>query len=342
MIQVISKEISDRKNELKTPLSSIYFGGGTPSVLHKQELGIILESVYKHISIDEDLEITLEANPENVSFQNATDWKDLGFNRLSIGLQSFKKEDLVWMNRNHTKDEGLSCLETVKKAGFKNISVDLMYGLPQLSSDEWLSFLEKVTSMDVQHLSAYCLTIEDKTKLKQDVKKGKIKLLPEQEQAEQFELLISYLTSQGYEQYEVSNFAKDKCYSKHNSSYWKGASFLGVGPSAHSFDGNKRRWNVANNKAYILGIKQEKEWYTEELLTDDAKWNELFLTGLRTMWGVSKKQIKSFGGFVSCEKAELLSFQNNGLITEKNNAFVLTDKGMLFADGISESFFRVS
>jgi oxygen-independent coproporphyrinogen-3 oxidase len=342
MIQVISQEISDRKNELKTPLSSIYFGGGTPSILQKQELGVILESVYKHFSVDEDLEITLEANPENVSFQNASDWKDLGFNRLSIGLQSFKKEDLVWMNRNHTKEDGLSCVETVKKAGFENISVDLMYGLPGLSANEWLSFLEKVISMGVQHLSAYCLTIEDKTKLKQDVKKGKIKPLPEQQQVEQFEILISFLKSWGYKQYEVSNFAKDKYYSKHNSSYWKGVSFIGVGPSAHSFNGVKRRWNVANNKSYLLGKKQEKEWFTEEVLSDDAKWNELFLTGLRTMWGVSKNQIKSLGGFLSSEKQELLSLQNKGLITEKNNAFVLTDKGMLFADGISESFFRVS
>ena len=244
------------------------------------------------------------------------------------------------MNRNHTKEEGLSCIETVKEVGFKNVSVDLMYGLPGLSASEWLSFLEKVTSMDVQPLSAYCLTIEDKTKLKQDVKKGKIKPLSEKGQAEQFELLISFLKNCGYEQYEVSNFAKNKRYSKHNSAYWKGLSFIGVGPSAHSFNGKKRRWNIANNKAYLLG--KEKEWYTEETLSDDAKWNELFLTGLRTMWGVSKKQIAALGGFVSSEKKELLSFQNKGFINEKNNAFVLTNKGMLFADGISESFFRVS
>ena len=340
MIQVISKEISDRKNELKTPLRSIYFGGGTPSVLNKKELSVVLNSVYKNFSVCDDVEVTLEANPENVTFQNAYNWKQLGFNRLSIGLQSFKKQDLTWMNRNHSSEEGLACVETVKKVGFNNVSVDLMYGLPGLSSSEWLSFLEKVRSLDIQHLSAYCLTIEDKTKLKQDIKKGKIIPLPEEGQVEQFETLVSFLKSCGFEQYEVSNFARNKCYSKHNSSYWKGLSFIGVGPSAHSFDGKKRRWNIANNKAYLLS--KNKEWYTEEVLSNDAIWNELFLTGLRTMWGVSKKQIQALGGFVDSEKKELVSFKNRGLINEKHNAFVLTNKGMLFADGISESFFRVS
>ena len=340
MIRAISEEISARKNELKNPLGSIYFGGGTPSLLNKKELSVVLNSIYKNFSVCDDVEVTLEANPENVSFQNAYNWKQLGFNRLSIGLQSFKKEDLTWMNRDHSSEEGLACVETVKKVGFNNVSVDLMYGLPGLSASEWLSFLEKVRSLDVQHLSAYCLTIENKTKLKQDIKKGKIIPLPEEDQVEQFKTLVSFLKNCGFEQYEVSNFAKNMCYSKHNSSYWKGLSFIGVGPSAHSFDGKKRRWNIANNKAYLLG--KNKEWYTEEVLSNDAIWNELFLTGLRTVWGVSKKQISALGGFVASEKTELLSFQNRGFINEKNNAFVLTNKGMLFADGISKSFFRVS
>ena len=298
------------------------------------------EDIYKNFSIANDLELTLEANPENISFQSSSDWKDLGFNRLSVGLQSFKKEDLVWMNRNHTKEDNLTCIQTVKDAGFENVSVDLMYGLPGLSSKDWLGFLEQVTSLDVQHLSAYCLTIEEKTKLKRDIAKGKIKPLPEQQQVEQFELLISFLKGCNYEQYEVSNFAKNRCYSKHNSSYWKGLSFVGVGPSAHSFDGVKRRWNVSNNKTYIS--RKENRWYTEETLTAEEKWNELFLTGLRTKWGVSKKQIEQLGGFDLSEKKELLSFQKKGFVIDCPNAIILSEKGMLFADGISQSFFRLS
>ncbi len=341
MIQAISEELSERKNELNSPLCSIYFGGGTPSVLTKKELSLLLNSIYKNFSVSETLELSLEANPENVSFKNAYSWKELGFNRLSIGIQSFKKEDLIWMNRNHTIEDSLSCVSTVQTAGFNNVSLDLMYGLPGLSQADWLSFLKIVVSMGVQHLSAYCLTVEDKTKLKREIDKGRLSLLSEEHQVEQFKVLVSFLKNSGFEQYEVSNFAKNKNYSIHNMSYWNRISYIGVGPSAHSFDGKKRRWNIASNKVYLTHKKQGKKWYEEETLSKKAKWNELFLTGLRTKWGVCKKEINHLGGFISSEKDFLRDCQKKGFIVDRPSAFVLSDYGMLFADGISEGFFRV-
>jgi oxygen-independent coproporphyrinogen-3 oxidase len=342
MVRSIADELVERKNELGSQINTIYFGGGTPSLLNKKELSTILERVFTHYSVSDTVELTLEANPENTSYENAVDWKELGINRVSVGLQSFKKEDLVWMNRGHTKEESLSCVESLKKAGIINISVDLMYGLPGLSANEWLFFLKKVTEMNVPHISAYCLTVEDKTKLKHDLAKGKMKALPEQQQVEQFDLLVSFLKDHGYEHYEVSNFAKEKAFSNHNTSYWKRQPYIGVGPSAHSFNGTKRRWNISNNRVYLSRKTNQKNWYSEELLSDDAQWNELFLTGLRTKWGVSYIHLEKLGGFRSSERKELLSLQNKGLVLTSKQAVILSNKGMLFADGISESFFRVS
>ena len=341
MILSLKEELLHRKNELSSPVKSIYFGGGTPSLLTKKELSLLLNEIYNSYSIDAGVEITLEANPENISKEAASSWLGLGINRLSIGLQSFKNEDLQWMNRGHSHEDNIKCINTVKSVGFTNVSVDLIYGLPGLTRGHWLSFLKQIVSFDIQHVSAYCLTVEDKTKLKNDISKGLIIPLPEKNQVEQFEILCAFLKKHGFEHYEVSNFAKNKTYSKHNTAYWKRQRYLGIGPSAHSFDGEKRRWNIANNHAYMSKGGGEKPWYNEEVLDSNEVWNELFLTGLRTMWGVSKKQVSSLGGLRVNEKKEIEGLRKKGFLLENKNAFILSKEGMLFADGISESFFRL-
>ena len=342
MISSLLNELIVRKKELNTSLKSIYFGGGTPSLLTKDELACLLKTVHENYSIDPSVEVTLEANPENISKKTASAWKGIGINRLSIGLQSFKNEDLKWMNRGHSHEDNINCVKTAQGVGFNNVSVDLIYGLPGLTSDQWLSFLKQVVSLGVPHISAYCLTIENKTKLKNDIANGLIVPLPENKQVEQFEQLSSFLQESGYEHYEVSNFAKNNAYSKHNTAYWQRQQYLGIGPSAHSYDGIKRRWNVANNHIYMSRGGVGKSWYGEETLDSNAVWNELFLTGLRTKWGVSKKQISLLGGLRLSEKKKIEDLCKKESLLENKDAFFLSKKGMLFADGISESFFRIS
>ena len=342
MIRCIGKELVSRKNELKDGVGSVYFGGGTPSLLTKKELSFLISSIRSHYNVLPGAELTLEANPENVSYSAVTSWKEAGVNRLSIGLQSFKESDLAWMNRGHTVQDNLSAVSVAKRAGFNNISVDLIYGLPGLTLKEWQFSLKKVVQLGVTHISAYCLTVEDRTKLKHDINKGHIIPLSEKNQVDHYTVLVSYLKKNGYEQYEVSNFAKGKAYSKHNSAYWKEGKYIGVGPSAHSFDGTSRRWNISNNPLYLKHIDNKSSYYSVERLDKNAIWNELFLTGFRTMWGVEIKQINALGGFVLKEEKLLLKLKNQGLVLESKERFTLSEKGFLFADAISSSFFRVS
>lgn len=342
MILSLRDELSLRKKEIKTPIQSIYFGGGTPSLLRKEELSSLLEMVYLHYNVESDAEITLEANPENITKNKAKEWKLAGINRLSVGLQSFKNDDLKWMNRGHNKEQNKNCINTLYSVGFDNISVDLIYGLPDLKVSEWKGFLKKVVGMGVKHVSAYCLTIEDKTKLKHDVENDKIIPLSESKQIEQFNILCSFLKEKGYEHYEVSNFALNKNYSKHNRSYWDRKEYIGIGPSAHSYNGKERRWNISNNHTYMSRGTKIKNWYNQEELSRSSIWNELFLTGLRTMWGVSKKEIKRLGGLTNQEAKEIKVLIDRGDLFDSGKAYVLSETGLLFADSISESFFRVS
>jgi len=342
MIRCIGTELSSRKNELKKGVETVYFGGGTPSILTLKELSFLMKRIYSCYHVLPGAEVTLEVNPENITDSAVAKWKKAGFNRLSIGLQSFKESDLKWMNRGHTVQDNLSAVSLAKKAGFTNISVDLIYGLPGLTLKEWQLSLKKAVQLGVDHISAYCLTVEDKTKLKYDIKKGYVVPLPEKNQVEHYAFLVSYLNKKGYEQYEVSNFAKNKAYSRHNSAYWKREVFIGVGPSAHSFDGATRRWNISNNPLYLKHIENKSSYSSVEHLSKNALWNELFLTGLRTMWGVDKNQINTLGGFVLKEEKELLRLKKQGLIIENKDRLILSKKGFLFADAISVSFFRVS
>ena len=342
MIASIGQEIIERKGEYPSPLKSIYFGGGTPSLLTSKELSFLIKTIQENYIIDSSVEVTLEANPEDVSLENLLLWANIGFNRLSVGLQSFKGIDLKWMNRGHSAQEALSCISLAKSAGFNDISVDLMYGLPGLKKEEWVTHLKTVINAGVSHVSAYCLTVEKGTLLSAEVKKGKRSIPEDDIIEEQYLLLVSFLKENGFDQYEVSNFAKKERYSKHNSSYWKGISYIGVGPSAHSFKEGYRRWNVSNNSLYIKAFKEKKLYHEEEFLSHEEKWNELFLTGLRTKWGVSKSQITSFGGLTKKERAVLNQYILDGKLEEGPTQIVLSDSGFLFADAIAKDFFRVS
>ena len=342
LISAICLELVLRKDELKSEfIETIYFGGGTPSLLTKEELASIMSTILEHYQLTDTPEITFEVNPEDAHEANLLTWKKLGINRLSIGLQSFQESDLSWMNRSHTLEQGTDAVRLAQKLGFTNLSIDLIYGLPGLSNEQWMEHLNRAMSLNVQHISSYCLTIEPKTALNDFVAKGKLIRPTEDQQSEQFELLVSTLAHAGFEQYEISNFAKDQKYAKHNSAYWNFSPYLGVGPSAHSFNGQQRRWNVANNTNYYQRVAKNQDWFEVEKLTESEKWNEYFLTGLRTKWGILKKNIQEMGGMNSSELPLMDTYLKNEWILEADASFVLTEKGKLQADGIASSFFRL-
>jgi oxygen-independent coproporphyrinogen-3 oxidase len=342
LIQAICLELSLRSSELmNVPIQSLYFGGGTPSLLTAEELQSIVHSVRLNYQLLEHAEITFEVNPEDANVDNLKAWKEVGINRLSIGLQSFQASDLSWMNRSHSTDEGEMAIRMAQKQGFDNISIDLIYGLPDLSNEQWLHHLERALQLNVQHISAYCLTIESKTALEHFVNNGKLKRPTEDQQGEQFDLLVRTLKQAGFEQYEISNFAKDQKYARHNSSYWNFTAYLGVGPSAHSFNGNQRRWNIANNSKYYQQVGKDDDWFEEETLSPTEKWNEFFLTGLRTKWGVLKENMEDLGGMTADEHKLLTTYVETGFIFEEVDRLILTEKGKLQADGIASAFFRL-
>jgi oxygen-independent coproporphyrinogen-3 oxidase len=342
LIAAICLELDLRKAELNgIPVETVYFGGGTPSLLTKDELSDILLAVRHSYQLIEEPEITFEVNPDDATEAHLIAWRKLGINRLSIGLQSFQESDLTWMNRSHSNQQGKTAVRLAQAQGFDNISIDLIYGLPELSNEQWLSHLNQALELNVQHISSYCLTIEPKTALNHFVAKGKLSRPTEDQQSEQFDLLVSTLANAGFEHYEISNFAKNQQYAKHNSAYWNFTPYVGVGPSAHSFNGHQRRWNVANNTKYLQQVGKSQEWFEVETLSASEKWNEYFLTGLRTKWGILKRSIMDLGGFNASELTQLETYLRTDLIKENQENYVLTEKGKLQADGISSSFFRL-
>lgn len=339
MIDAICKELSERKEYLEDQsVSTIYFGGGTPSILTKHELAQILETIHTNFEVV-DPEISMEANPDDISRTSLQEWKSLGVNRLSIGLQSFKQEDLKWMNRAHSVTEAENCVELARSFGFENLTVDLMYGLPGLTLDEWKNHVEKVIAMGVSHISAYCLTVEEKTALNNWVKKGKIIPASEDQQSDQFVLLLELLEKNGFYQYEISNFCLPGSESGHNSNYWKGAWYLGVGPSAHSFNGSTRSWNVANNRAYLKGIANETFDIELEQLSNVDQFNERILTGLRTVYGVPLDEIKALATPDENFERNCREFMDSKWMKVENNRLVLTKEGRLRADYIASELF---
>jgi oxygen-independent coproporphyrinogen-3 oxidase len=338
MILSIVQELNERMDDLDhSQLKTIYFGGGTPSILDKNELALIFEAIIQHRSIDFVQEITLEVNPEDITNEKLNGWKELGINRLSIGVQSFKENDLNWMNRSHSVNQSRLAIEQAIKNGFSNITIDLMYGLPDLSIQDWENHIDEVLSWKVNHISAYCLTIEKGTLLEKKIQKGKISIPEEENSIRQFELLIDKLEKAGFVQYEISNFARGEHRAIHNSSYWKGTKYIGVGPSAHSFDGIKRRWNVANNSLYL----RRKNWFEEEMLSENDKWNEHFLTGLRTIEGIDIKQLGKNFNLNSAYYSTKEKFLQSEWLIEQDEHLKLTKRGKLRADYIASEFFRV-
>ena len=339
MIVCICKEIQVRSNYLsETSLSSVYFGGGTPSLLSENELVLILSTIKQVFTLTDSCEITLEANPDDIDIERLTNWKKAGINRLSIGLQSFKESDLTWMNREHSVDEALKCVDLARKSGILNISVDLIYGLPNLSMQEWKQHIDTVLAMEVQHVSAYCLTIEEKTALHHLVKSEKIVPAGEDDQSEQFIYLIERLKAAGFNHYEISNFGLPGYEAIHNSNYWKGAHYLGVGPSAHSFDGKSRQWNVSNNTLYLKNF-EANSYFEIEYLSPKDRWNELLLTGLRTSYGVKTDQLFAILDPSADFFETLTEFKQNNWLIEENGSLFLTSEGRLKADYIASELF---
>ncbi len=342
MVKAIIEEIKQRKNDFDAEeIKTIYFGGGTPSLLTEEELYQILNVFKDNFSISEDAEVTLEANPDDITDENLFFWKKHGVNRLSIGLQSFKESDLRWMNRSHTVEQSFSSILKAQMAGFDNLTVDLMYGLPDLSLKEWEQHILQSVQLDIPHISAYCLTVEQKTALYHYVKKKNIYLPNEDMQSDQFKLLVELLEEKGYEQYEISNFCIPGKESIHNSNYWRGEKYMGIGPSAHSFNGKIRRWNVANNHRYMEGVLERKSFFEQENLSNKDLFNEYLLLGLRTKYGVNLSILNSFLPLDEDFQNKTKVFIERGDMIKEQSYLFLTKQGRLLADYITSELFVV-
>jgi len=342
MVSTIAQEIVMRKNELPSvPLETIYFGGGTPSILIDTELGMLFDTVSKHFNILNDAEITLEANPDDLTAAKIRSLRNSPVNRLSIGVQSFDDHDLKLMNRAHNSSEAERSIKSAQDAGLINITADLIYGLPGQTTRAWQTNIEKMIQLEVPHLSSYCLTVEPKTALAKFVKAGKIIPSGDNVTSDHFDKLIELTELCGYENYEISNFAKEGFIAVHNSSYWKGKAYLGVGPSAHSYDGTTRRWNVANNMSYLKAITEGKTSYESETLTVSERYNERVMLGLRAKWGVNLADISNeFGSdYVNYFKENIRLWVASGDVIVNNDVYTLSKKGKLLADRIASSAF---
>ncbi|AWV96843.1 radical SAM family heme chaperone HemW [Arcticibacterium luteifluviistationis] len=341
MVNAICKEIELQKSFLGTNiLETIYFGGGTPSLLSFEQIGQILNKIGQHFSIKPNAEITFECNPDDITIQRLTEWRSLGINRLSIGVQSFDENHLKFLNRSHSAAHSIQCISDAQKAGFDNLSIDLIYAIPSLSNDIWKLDLEKAFSFDVNHISSYCLTIEEKTVFGHRLKEKVMKPIDDDFASNQFDILLEAMSKNDFEQYEISNFAKNTAYAVHNTSYWQGDQYLGIGPSAHSFDTNKRFWNVSNNTKYLKAIATETIPNEFEILTAKDKANEYLMTGLRTKWGVDLGKLNKILPLSSKAFRQTLSrFSKEGLIIDQKGIITLSKAGKLKADYIASELF---
>lgn len=322
-------------------VKTIYFGGGTPSLLSATELESLLSRLHQQVAVATDAEITLEANPDDVSVQSVKTWQSLGINRLSIGVQSFFEDELRWMNRAHNAAQAHNCIEASYAGGIQNLSIDLIYGSPLLSDEGWKKNVHTAVDYGIRHLSCYALTVEEKTPLHKNINLKKAADVDSEKQARQFLLLMQWLRGAGYEHYEVSNFAKPSFRSRHNSAYWQGVPYLGLGPSAHSFNGRERRWNVANNAAYIRGMQSGQPVRETEVLTRTQRLNEMVMISLRTCEGLDFVKIAKQFGEPERRRIEggLEKYADKGLVRVQGQHAQLTDEGMLRADGIAADLF---
>jgi oxygen-independent coproporphyrinogen-3 oxidase len=345
MVEALAREIRWRAAYLPSPrLNSIYLGGGTPSLLTAAELELLFATIVEYFEISPTAEITLEANPDDIKPAALKAWAESPINRLSIGIQSFGEADLHFMNRAHSAAEARDCLWLAREFAFEQLTVDLIYGAPTTTNRQWAKNLAIVAEADIPHLSCYALTVEPRTALAHQIKTGKVAPVDEEQAARQFEQLLDWAGQQAYEQYEISNFARREQYAVHNTSYWQGKPYLGIGPSAHSFDGTSRQWNVANNARYLRCLSQDNlstakatGLYEREHLGAAERYNERIMTGLRTKWGVDVASLEP--GFSAHFLQEVQQFVNTGVVFQKDNCFVLSPEGRLLADGIAASLF---
>lgn len=341
MVDALCTEIALQKSYLPhQALETIYFGGGTPSLLTEAELAQIFETIHAHFLVSPTAEITLEANPDDLDSGKLQMLRRY-VNRLSIGIQTFDETTLRWMNRAHTATEAEVCIGLARQAGFENMSVDLIYGIPDRDNQAWQLDLQKILALNVPHLSAYALTIEPDTAFGRWQKKGKLPPADEDIAAGQFEELTSALTTAGYAHYEISNFARDGQYARHNTAYWQRRPYLGIGPSAHSYNGHSRQYNLANNVRYIAAISQGKLPTTREELTVADQVNEYLLTGLRTQWGCSLTELDTMlgGNFSAIQARDLAAMYKTGWLVRHGDILLLTQAGKLFADRVAASLF---
>ncbi|MBE7646886.1 radical SAM family heme chaperone HemW [Tenacibaculum finnmarkense] len=343
LISCLITELEIRKKELQNEIiETIYFGGGTPSLLSSEEITSLLNAIYKHYKVIENPEITLEANPDDLSEEKILELANSPINRLSIGVQSFFEEDLKSMNRAHNSKEAKECLSIATRY-FDNITVDLIYGVPDMSNERWKENLQIAFDFGVNHISSYALTVEPKTVLDSFVKNGKYPEPDETEAKEHFDILVAETAKNGFVHYEISNFGKPAYFSKHNTSYWLGKKYIGIGPSAHSFSKTHRSWNVANNAKYIKELQEGNLPNEQEELSEEDQFNEYLMTGLRTIWGVSLAEIQA--NFKACFKEDLLKsskkFIAEGLLIIENNTLKTTPKGKFLADGLASELFRI-
>lgn len=342
LIHLMGEELILRKDYLPKHevIQTIYFGGGTPSLLSAEQVRYLLDIVHEHYPVQLG-EVTLEANPDDLTAKKLDDYRAIGVDRLSIGIQSFRDEVLTFYNRAHTSEESLQVLNLARKAGFEKLSIDLIYGYPEKDHSGWKSDLETALNLDPGHISSYALTVEPKTALGNWVKKGTFQPASEDFVAEEFEILQEAMDARGYVQYEISNFGKPDAFALHNTNYWRGVPYLGIGPSAHSYDGTNRGRNRAHNSAYITQLRERQLVFTIENLSEVDRINEYLLTSLRTIWGVDTIFLfQKYGVDLLVEKVKELEFlQASGWIYVRDSRLYLTRQGMLLADGISEKLF---
>jgi oxygen-independent coproporphyrinogen III oxidase len=343
LLLAILTEIDLQKDYLNNaPIETIYFGGGTPSVLSIKELGTIFKKINEHFTLVENPEITFETNPDDLSLEYLQDLKShTPINRLSIGVQSFSEADLLFMNRAHNAIEARACIEYAQDVGFDNLTVDLIYGAPTTSHEQWLQNLKIVFDYDIPHISCYALTVEDGTALHKHIQKGITKPVEEEKSAQQFEVLMREMAHSNYIHYEISNFAQPNCFARHNSNYWHGVPYLGIGPSAHSFNGTSRQWNIANNAHYIKSLDNNILPFEKEDLTPTQRYNEYVMTSLRTIWGCDPAHIhKQFGKqFLAHFNTHIVQYVHNETVETDGKKYYLNNAGKLFADKIAMELF---
>ena len=346
MVLAICREIDLQQDFFEDPnlvIETIYFGGGTPSLLPADATAQILTTIKQHFKVDVHAEITLEANPDDISLQKLLAFKSIGINRLSMGVQSFIDEDLIWMNRAHRSAAAIEAIKLAKEVGITNISIDLIYGIPTLTDENWIQNIDTAVALEVQHLSCYALTVEPKTALSALIQKGEKEDIDTAKQAAHFDILTERTMQAGYEQYEFSNFSLPGFRSKHNTSYWQQKKYLGIGPSAHSFTGNTRQWNIANNALYINSIENNIVPFESEILSERTQYNEYMMTSLRTIEGCSYNYVlEKFGeSALARTKKVAAHFIQKGQLLEQNNNLKVTQQGKFFLDGIAADFFEV-